>query len=260
MILIFDTYGGLCNQMYDIMNAINFCLKYNIQFTFRYCSFRNDNLNSWTEQPFEKLFDSNFYKYKQYIHYDTIKDKLTNDNCYNLNDKRLSNTFLSDILNDLTKIKKEYIVLKQFWSVYKFKNVIDPNVHLHILPSMDIMEKYIELKNTLPEYNFIHYRYEKDFTDHFKIKVPELKHLLQNIKFKQKLKIYVATSNINQFELNDIELNDILHKNDDILENYEQRAFVDYMVGLKSVEAYGHKKSSFSCMINNIKSTNNYYA
>jgi len=37
-------------------------------------------------------------------------------------------------------------------------------------------------------------------------------------------------------------------------------AFVDYMVGLNSVEAYGHKNSSFSCMINNIKSTNNYYA
>ena len=26
IILIFDTYGGLCNQMYDIINGINFCL------------------------------------------------------------------------------------------------------------------------------------------------------------------------------------------------------------------------------------------
>jgi len=45
-IIIFDTYGGLCNQFYDIQNSINFCLKNNIKFTFRYASFRNDNLVS----------------------------------------------------------------------------------------------------------------------------------------------------------------------------------------------------------------------
>ena len=42
--------------------------------------------------------------------------------------------------------------------------------------------------------------------------------------------------------------------------NYEQHAFIDYMFGLNSVECYGHKNSSFSCMINSIKQTNNYYA
>ena len=60
MILIFDTNGGLCNQFYDIINAINFCLSHNIYFTFRYCAFRNDNLVSWYSQPFEKLFDTGF--------------------------------------------------------------------------------------------------------------------------------------------------------------------------------------------------------
>ena len=69
MILIFDTCGGLCNQMYDIVNGINFCLKYNIYFTFRYCDFRNDNLVSWTEQPFEKLFDVNlFNEYNLFVY------------------------------------------------------------------------------------------------------------------------------------------------------------------------------------------------
>ena len=70
------------------MNGINFCLKYNIQFTFRYCSFRNDNLTTWFQVPFENIFDINFLsKYELYINYEQIKDKLTNDNCYNLNDK-----------------------------------------------------------------------------------------------------------------------------------------------------------------------------
>ena len=41
--------------------------------------------------------------------------------------------------------------------------------------------------------------------------------------------------------------------------NFEQRAFIDYMFGLNSVECIGHNKSSFSHMINYIKQTNNYY-
>ena len=41
--------------------------------------------------------------------------------------------------------------------------------------------------------------------------------------------------------------------------NFEQRAFIDYMFGLNSVECYGNNKSSFSIMINVIKKTNNYY-
>ena len=42
--------------------------------------------------------------------------------------------------------------------------------------------------------------------------------------------------------------------------NFEQQGFIDYMFGLNSVECYGHSKSSFSCMINSIKKTNNFYA
>ena len=42
--------------------------------------------------------------------------------------------------------------------------------------------------------------------------------------------------------------------------NFEQRAFIDYMIGLHSVECYGHKNSSFSHMINNLKGTDNFYA
>jgi hypothetical protein len=204
VILIFDTNSGLCNQFYDIMNGINFCLKHNIFFTFRYCSFRNKDLTSWTEEPFEKLFNLNlFNEYKLYINYYTIKNKLTKKNCYNLNEKLLSFHFLNDIniLDQIIKLNKEYVVLKQFWSLYNFKNFKDNTIHIRICPSKDIMEKYIKINNKIIKdnepYNFIHYRYEKDFTDHFRINVENLDSLIENIKFKNNnLKIYIATSNI----------------------------------------------------------------
>ena len=58
MILLFDTSCGLCNQLLDIQCAIHFCVKHNIEFSFRYCSFRNkDDLRLFFNKPFHKLFD-----------------------------------------------------------------------------------------------------------------------------------------------------------------------------------------------------------
>lgn len=271
MLLIFDTNGGLCNQFYDILNGIHFCLKYNIYFTFRYCSFRNDNLISWTETPFEKLFDLNFLnKYKLYVNYYNIKNKLTCDNCFNLNDNILSHNFFkpNNILDQLTNLNKDYVVLKQFWSLNNFQDInrsIDP-IYPDLYPCKDIMEKYIEIKNTIigddEGYNFIHYRYEKDFTDHFKVNIESLDSLLERIEFKNnKLKIFIATSNITKLlDLNNSKYKNLIYKNDNMNLNYEQQAFIDYMFGINSVECYGNKKSSFSIIINNIKQSNNYYA
>ena len=269
MILVFDTNSGLCNQFYDIFNGINFCLKNNIHFTFRYCSFRNDNLTSWVEKPFEKLFDTTFLNnYDLYINYNDINDKITKDNCYNFNDKLLAFVVFkdNDILDQLINLNKDYVVLKQFWSLYKFKNVIDNTINTHILPSNDIMKKYIEIKNNIigdEPYNFIHYRYEKDFTNHFKINIECLDILIDKIKFKNNnLKIFIATSNIkNLIDLNNCKYKNLIYKNDDMLSdlNFEQQGFIDYMFGLNSVECFGHSNSSFSVMINNLKQTNNYY-
>ena len=129
------------------------------------------------------------------------------------------------------------------------------------------MEKYIEIKNNIildEPYNFIHYRYENDFTNYFNINIEKLDILIENIKFKNNnLKIYIATSNIKKLiDLNDSKYKNLIYKNDDMLMdlNYEQRGFIDYMFGLNSIECYGHRKSSFSVMINNLKQTNNYYA
>lgn len=57
MIIVIDTFGGLCNQFYDINCVINFCLINIFNFTLRYCSFRNNYLISWYNENFNKLFN-----------------------------------------------------------------------------------------------------------------------------------------------------------------------------------------------------------
>jgi len=173
-----------------------------------------------------------------------------------------------DILGQLTKINREYIVLVQFWGLYAFHNFIDTKIPMHIRPSEYLTTKYIEIKNEILQnkepYNFIHYRYESDFTNYFQLGVQSLDKLIDHIQFKNPhLKIYIATSNIKDLiDLHDAKYqHTLLYKNEDTLQdlNFEQRAFIDYMFGLHSVECYGHSKSSFSCMLNNIKQTKNYY-
>jgi len=268
LMLIFDTKGGLCNQFYDIINGVNFCLKYNIFFTFRYCSFRNKDLTSWTNQPFQNLFDVKMFdKYKLYIDYDKIKNDVTTDTCFNLTGDVTSSQMLNikdDILNQLIKLNKKYVVLSSFWCLYNFRNIIDNTIPTNILASKHLITIYNEIKTKLinkEPYNFIHYRYEKDFTSHFKIKVNSLDKLITNLKFKNNgLKIYIATSDITNI-LNVKEYKNLLYKDESVLShlNFEQLAFIDYMFGLNSTECYGHSNSSFSTMINNNKQTNNYY-
>jgi DNA-directed RNA polymerase subunit L len=272
MILIFDTYSGLCNQFYDINCGINFCLFHNIQFSFRYCSFREDNLVNWYNEPFQQLFDLEKIKKSinnssLYIDYDTLH--LTNENSFNFAGERCIQLFTTNFLDEIMNIKKEFIILKQFWSIYNFRE-IKIDVNPYILPCDRLMNIYNHLKEKITKnepYNFLHYRYEHDFTNHFKIKVEDLKSLILRIKNDYKnsnLKIYIATNNIKQIiDVNDTVLSSIiLFKNDDELNeyNYEEKAFIDYMFGLQSNEVFGHKNSSFSHMLNGLKNTNNFYA
>ena len=268
-IFIFDTRGGLCNQFYDINCGINFCLLHNFKFTFRYCLFRNADLISWYERNFDDLFDTKmFEKYDNYIKFETLE--LTDENTYNLHDIRECRTFLTNnYLEELLKIDKPYIVLKQIHGVYKFSKIID-NIYPHILPSKKILNLYEKIKRTLlsdnEKYNFIHYRYEIDFTSYFKINVDSLENVISNTieKFKNpNLKIYIATSNIKNVINKESKFYDkIITKNEDDLKdyNFEELAFVDYMFGLHSNEVFGHRNSSFSSMLNNLKKTSNYYS
>jgi hypothetical protein len=272
MILIFDTYSGLCNQMYDIFSAINFCHIHNIYFTFRYANFRNNNLVTWTNVDFNELFDTNFLnKYKLYIPFDNIKNELNDNNTFNLNkDERAILLFNNkNITLQLNKINKKYIILKQFWSIFDFSRAIINNIYNNVIPCKKLMDKYYEIRNKLlkkdEKYNFLHYRYEHDFVNHFKLKnISNLDDLVNNNNYKNKdIKIYIAASNINnllkKFGLD--KNTNIIHKNENDLDdlNFEQKAFIDYMFGINSLELYGHKNSSFSNILNNLKKTNNYY-
>jgi len=268
-IFIFDTRGGLCNQFYDINCGINFCLLHNFKFTFRYCLFRNDDLISWHDRKFSDLFDLTiFEKYENYIKFETLE--LTVENTYNLHDERECRTFLTkNYLEELLKIEKSFIVLKQIHGVYKFCKIID-NVYPRLLPSKKILNLYEKIKSTLllnkEKYNFIHYRYEIDFTSYFKINVDSLENIISNTieKFKNpNLKIYIATSNIKNVINKESKFYDkIITKNEDELKgyNFEELAFVDYMFGLNSIEVFGHNKSSFSNILNKLKKTSNYYS
>jgi hypothetical protein len=271
MILIFDTFGGLCNQFFEINSGINFCIINNIKFSFRYCSFRNNNLLTWHKKNFEELFDSEFLKPYHPLYIDFKEITLTKDNTYNYENTLNSNAILNsedDILTQLINFNKEYIMLKQFWKTYKFRNIID-NVNNKITPSKKLLDKYLEIKKHIfhsnEPYNFIHYRYEKDFTNYFNLNnIENLKDLILKPKFKDpSLKIYIATTNIHTLiDLNDVDIKDIIvTKNDSQLldYNFEEKAFIDFMIGKNSIEVYGHSKSSFSVMLNNLKKTKNYY-
>jgi DNA-directed RNA polymerase subunit L len=272
MILIFDTYSGLCNQFYDINCGINFCLINNIQFSFRYCSFREYNLVNWYNQNFEQLFDidkiKNVVNFSNlYVEYDNLQIK--DENSFNFDGKRCIELFTDNFLNEIMNIKKEFVILKQFWAIYNFRE-IKIDINSYILPCKRLMNIYNNLKQKITKnepYNFLHYRYEHDFTNHFKITIEDLKTIILRIKTHYKnpnLKIYIATNNIKQLiDENDPDLSNILlFKNDDELKeyNYEEKAFIDYMFGLHSNEVFGHNNSSFSNMLNGLKQTNNYYA
>jgi hypothetical protein len=275
MIIIFDTFSGLCNQFFDIYLGINFCINNNIKFTFRFCSFREKNLVVWNNEKFEKLFDLSFLKkYDLYIDFKTIENNINENNTFNFYGDRCINIFKND--DDILKIDKEFIILKQFWSIIVLSVVVNKiqeveQIYPLLLPSNRLIKVYNTIKskilNTDEQYNFIHYRYEQDFIACFKCSVEALKPIILNIKQKFKnpnLRIYIATSNITKLiDLNDTELNNmILTKNEDELTeyNFEELAFIDYMFGLNSNEVFGHSKSSFSHMLNNLKGQNNFYA
>jgi hypothetical protein len=273
MIVVIDTFSGLCNQFYDIHSAVNFCMINNIKFTFRFCSFREDNLTTWHNEKFEKLFDMSFLENINkdlFVEYETLN--ITEENTYNYHGDCALNLFSGNFLNEILNIDKEFVVLKQFWWVYTTNNgKIEHDLFRYLLPSKRLMDVYNIIKTKMginnEQYNFLHYRYESDFVNHFKIyDMKDLKTTILTLKSKFKnpnLKMYIATTNIrNLIDTNDNEICDIIiTKNEDEIKelNFEEKAFIDYMFGLNSSEIFGHSKSSFSHTLNNLKNTSNFY-
>ncbi len=271
-ILIFDTYGGLCNQMYDIQAAINYCLAYNIQFSFRYASLRNPhNLYQWFDIPFEELFDTSiFTQFSLYKPYSSFNCNA--ENTYNFDNQIRAIEWLNtdrSILPQLEHVQKKHIVLRQFWSIPC--NISEQCNMFSIIAPCKKLRKIFEIlvdKHLPVKYNLIHYRYEEDFNAHFKIENPlKLHDIIHHITFKQKdLPIYIAANDVRSIPPNLLspsvdKFENIIYKkgtNTDNL-NYEEAAFIDFMIGKKAQQVYGHHNSSFSFLLNSSHSTHYYY-
>ena len=276
MILVFDSFAGLCNQFFDIQSAINFCNNNKYYFTFRYCSFRQNNLKLFNNKKFDNLFDKKMFNtINYYIDYEKIKSKINKNNTFNLEGKRSIELFNNENeLNSFIKNNKfKYIILPQVFSICRFTNF--KNYFIKIKPNPKLYSIFLNLKkHLLPEkYNFLHFRYENDFTSYFNINyIISIDGLLERIKFKNnKLKLYIACSDIKSLSKtiylsNDIySYNNILFKDDHFIKyninnlNFEEKAFIDFLIGINSNEIFGHSKSSFSSILNMFHNSNNYY-
>ena len=275
MILIIDTYGGLCNQMMDIKSVISFCSKYNIEFTFRNASLRKTNLINWFDISFCELFDTDFLiGNKLYVSYDKIIKNINDVNTFNYKNNFAINIF-DKTNNDqlhikLLDINKEYIILRQFWALFNWDENFNMG-NLIFLPNKKIMNIYNECKNNMNlvnnSYNVIHFRYENDFKQYFGINESELilQEIYNKINFKNEYPIYIATDTTNMNKDTLIYINYKFLTKDMFLNenypnlNYEEKAFIDFMISLNACELYGHNKSSFSVTLNTIKNSSNYY-
>jgi hypothetical protein len=273
MILVIDTFGGLCNQMMDIKSIVSFADKYNFNFSFRFANFRNYDLLSWYNVNFNELFDDSFLIDNiNYIKFNEISKKINNKNSFNFESRcvtKLFNKTNNNVLsNQIKEINKDFIILKQFWCLFDWSDNVK---NINILPNKkikDIYDKYSFLTFQNNKYNFIHFRFEDDFKNYFNLSDNDLDlELISNkIKFKNDYPTYLAT----YYNLLSIKNKEICKKNNFINKdefinteyksiNYEERAFIDYLIGLNADEVYGHNKSSFSTTLNTIKKTNNYY-
>uniref|UniRef100_A0A6C0I029 Polysaccharide pyruvyl transferase domain-containing protein n=1 Tax=viral metagenome TaxID=1070528 RepID=A0A6C0I029_9ZZZZ len=287
-ILIFDAIGGLSDQKKNIISAIQFCNKHNFKFTFNQSTCRpKENPTIYRKYDIDNLFDINVFSiYDNFINYNEIKNKINDNNTYDFfTDKingKLYNSdyknYLNDIKNNICNIisncEKEYIIIGGgCWSYidYKYNEYM---IHDFIQPSKKIMDKYNEINEKIncSEYNFIHYRYEKDW-ENFLLKqnkpfiCPLLDTLIKNIPFKKKMPIYICTSCIETLYDKKLmlkplsEYSNILYKNEkDFADfNYDECGYVDYLIGKNAEEIYGFSHSGFSKNLNNLKKTNNYY-
>lgn len=273
VVLIFDTLGGLCNQFYDVLCGVNFAIQHKLPFTFRYCMSRTKDMKKDVKLEMHELFDMEYFKtlplYKDYV---TIKDDMKPSNTYNWKGQPI-HLLLDGNKNIYTqicaiKITYKYIVLPFFHTVHRFQN-IKLRLYNQLKPAPSIMSKYMKIKQSMGlvngQYNYIHYRYEADFINHFQIKDHmSLSTVLNKVKFKDNTcKTYIASSNVatQLYGCDEAMLQQILYKNEEDLRDlgYEECAFIDFMIGKYSKEVWGNRRSSFSGVLNSLHQTNNFY-
>ena len=288
MILIFDLYGGFTDMLRDLLSIVKFTEVNKIQFTIKNVWSRPfENPNAYSLYSIEELFDITMMSdNKNFIDYKFIKDKINENNIYDFfkdkigvkiynpkNTNDLHETF-KNILNIFKEYNKEYINIGgQFWIYSKLSNMKELcKITEEIKPSHKIYKEYQKnLQLFSCKYNVIHYRYENDYLEHFKRNrinnkyiVPPIDELIKHIPFKNKYKIFICTSMIKTLHekkllYKELETyDDIIVKYDNEL-NYDENAFLDFLLCRNCEEFYGNNISGFTNLINIVKNTNNYY-
>lgn len=249
MVVVLDTYAGLCNQMGDIDDGINFCLYYNLTFTVRNAAFRNPDLSSWYPVSFTKLFDDSFLvDIPGYVNYSSISHLMTEENTVNFDGQVSAHHLFNKsmpLVPQMKAFKKTFVVLTQCFMVCR-SPVRSKNFYHVIGPSTVLLNEYRHIRNHLlvpnEDYNFLHYRYEPDFVDHFKVSMKSLETVIKSAQYHDgHLKLYVATTDIHR--LIDVSLfnGSVVFKNESSLThlNFEQKAMIDFLFGIHAKEVVG---------------------
>jgi hypothetical protein len=175
-----------------------------------------------------------------------------------------------EVIDFLKSVEGEFshIFIQQFWPLFDYKN---SKIHgdIRIEPSKKIKAFFLGLKGRLPKrYNFLHYRYEHDFLEHFRITDREMvgthfHDLIQKNIFKHDLPVYLSCSNpLNVLKTIPAQYKKNIFYNDETSLpnfNFEESAYVDFLVGEASEEVVGHSRSSFSQRLMRSKSTSSFY-
>ena len=208
MILIFDSITGTTEQIRNLRTFVYFSKKYDLQFSIRYASCRSLDLRKVTLYDFKNLFNDEkmFENTESYIPYDSIKNKITSENCFDFynnheiqkhlwRDEYIDNYYKEktlDLINLIKSSSYEYVILGPsfYWWYHDIDkpkqysielindqltlswkdNIDNDKIHsLPVIPCEKIMNKFELFKKRInnSKYNFIHYRYEDDYNGHF---------------------------------------------------------------------------------------------
>ena len=290
-ILIFNLSGGFTDMKKNLLAITLFTKEHNYKFTIKNCTARPQSLDLNTSKIDEQiikngymydvknLFDEKtFLIYDNYISFETIDS--CDQNTFDFNDKYKPSLIFKDrshLSNYKTIIKEidtPYVYMGNhfyFYSGYNITSILfSKDFNATIIPSSKIWNEYNNFISSINfQYNFIHFRYENDMKKMLTVlkNINSLDYKLSDViklnAFENNLKIYVATTNIEEFYDKNLIENPLdtynIFYNTKKMCFFDENAFIDFLIGMNSVEVLGFSHSGFSVCLNKLKNKNKYY-
>ena len=289
-ILIFNLSGGFTDMKKNLIAITLFTKEHNYKFTIKNCTARPQSLDLNTSKIEESiikngymydvknLFDEKtFFIYDNYVSFETIDS--CDQNTFNFNDTYKPSLIFKDrshlinYKNIIKEIDTPYVYMGNhfyFYSGYNINSILfSKDFNATIIPSSKIWTEYNNFISTIDfQYNFIHFRYENDMKKMLTIlKNKSLDYTLSDVMklnaFENNLKIYVATTNIEEFYdkkliENPLDTYNIFYNKKKCV-FFDENAFLDFLIGMNAVEVLGFSHSGFSVCLNKLKNKNKYY-